>query len=54
MANSDSVKIGDQVMVIGAPYGLSHSMTVGWISARWAPNTVYKRCRWPSSSRRTP
>ena len=42
MANSDAVKIGDQVMVIGAPYGLSHSMTVGWISARWAPNTVYK------------
>jgi serine protease Do len=42
MANSDSVKIGDQVVVIGAPYGLSHSMTVGWISARWAPNTVYK------------
>jgi serine protease Do len=42
MANSDAVKIGDQVVVIGAPYGLSHSMTVGWISARWAPNTVYK------------
>ena len=42
MANSDTVKIGDQVMVIGAPYGLSHAMTVGWISARWAPNTVYQ------------
>jgi serine protease Do len=42
MANSDTVKIGDQVVVIGAPYGLSHAMTVGWISARWAPNTVYK------------
>jgi serine protease Do len=42
MANSDTVRIGDQVMIIGAPYGLSHSMTVGWISARWAPNTVYK------------
>ena len=27
---------------IGAPYGLSHSMSVGWISARWPPNTVYK------------
>jgi serine protease Do len=42
MADSDGVKIGDQVVVIGAPYGLSHSMTVGWISARWGPNTVYK------------
>ena len=42
MADSDAVRIGDQVVVIGAPYGLSHSMTVGWISARWLPNTVYK------------
>lgn len=42
MANSDTVKVGDQVMVIGAPYGLGHAMTVGWISARWAPNTVYQ------------
>jgi S1-C subfamily serine protease len=42
MANSDSVQVGDQVVIVGAPYGLSYSMTVGWISARWAPNTVYK------------
>ena len=42
MANSDKVRIGDQVIVIGAPYGLSRSMTVGWISAKWPPNTVYK------------
>ena len=42
MANTDSVMVGDQVIVIGAPYGLSHSLSVGWISARWAPNTVYR------------
>jgi serine protease Do len=42
MANSDVVRVGDQVIVIGAPYGLRHSVSVGWISARWAPNTVYK------------
>ena len=42
MADSNAVRVGDQVMVIGAPYGLSHSMSVGWISARWPPNTVYK------------
>ena len=42
MANSESVRIGDQVIVVGAPYGLAHSMTVGWISARWGPNTIYK------------
>jgi serine protease Do len=42
LANSESVRIGDQVIVVGAPYGLAHSMTVGWISARWGPNTIYK------------
>ena len=42
MADSNTVRVGDQVMIIGAPYGLSHSMSVGWISARWPPNTVYK------------
>jgi len=29
-------------MVIGAPYGLAHSMSVGWISARWPPNTIFR------------
>ena len=42
MANSDSVRVGDPVMIIGAPYGLSHSMSAGWISARWPANTVYR------------
>jgi len=42
LADSDTVLVGDQVIVIGAPYGLSHSMSVGWISARWPPNTIYK------------
>jgi S1-C subfamily serine protease len=34
--------VGDQIIIIGAPYGLSHSLTTGLISARWAPNTVYR------------
>ena len=42
MGNSDTVRVGDQVMVIGAPYGLAYSTSAGWISARWPPNTVYK------------
>ena len=43
LANSDTVRVGDPVIVIGAPYGLSHSLTTGLISARWPPNTVYRR-----------
>ena len=42
MANSDTVRVGDQAIVVGAPYGLSHSMSAGFISARWPPNTVYR------------
>jgi serine protease Do len=42
MGDSDTVQVGQQVMVVGAPYGLSYSMSVGWISARWAPNTIFR------------
>jgi len=42
MANSDTVRVGDSVYIVGAPYGLSYSLSMGIISARWAPNTVYK------------
>jgi len=42
MADSDTVRVGDPVMIIGAPYGLSHSMSAGWISAKWPANSVYR------------
>src|SRR5215467_3928978 len=42
MADSDKVQIGDPVYIVGAPYGLSYSLSAGLISARWAPNTVHK------------
>jgi len=42
LGDSERVRVGDQVVVVGAPYGLSYSLSVGWISARWPRNTVYR------------
>jgi S1-C subfamily serine protease len=42
LADSDGVRVGEQIIIVGAPYGLSYSLSAGWISARWAPNTVYR------------
>ena len=42
MADSSTVHVGDPVIIVGAPYGLAYSLSAGYISARWAPNTVYK------------
>jgi serine protease Do len=41
LADSDTVRVGDQILIVGAPYGLSHAMSAGWISARWPANSVY-------------
>lgn len=41
LANSSAVRVGDQALVVGAPYGLAYSLSVGYISARWPPNSVY-------------
>jgi serine protease Do len=41
-ANSDPIRVGDPIFIVGAPYGLSYSLSQGIISARWAPNTVTK------------
>jgi S1-C subfamily serine protease len=39
-ADSDTVRVGDPVFIVGAPYGLSHSLSAGIISARWEADTV--------------
>jgi len=40
LTDSDPVRVGDEVFIVGAPYGLSHSLSAGIISARWEANTV--------------
>jgi S1-C subfamily serine protease len=40
IADSNGVAVGDTVFIIGAPYGLTHALSSGIISAHWKPNTV--------------
>ena len=40
LGDSDSKEVGDEVFVVGAPYGLSHTLTAGHISGR---HTLNKR-----------
>jgi serine protease Do len=37
IGDSDAVSVGDQVFVVGAPFGQSHTLTVGHVSARRHP-----------------
>ena len=39
--NSDRAEVGDQVFIIGAPYGIAHTLSVGYVTGRHKPNTVY-------------
>jgi S1-C subfamily serine protease len=41
LGDSDSAKVGDQVFVIGAPYGIAHTLTVGHVSARRTPSQLF-------------
>lgn len=34
LGDSDTARVGDQVFVIGAPYGIAHTLTVGHVSGR--------------------
>src|SRR5215469_12517898 len=40
LTDSDPIRVGDPVFIVGAPYGLSHSLSAGIISARWQADTV--------------
>jgi len=41
LGDSDTAMVGDQVFVIGAPYGIAHSLTVGHVSARRTPSQLF-------------
>jgi len=41
MGDSDKAEVGDQVFVVGAPLGISHTLTVGHLSARRTPNMTF-------------
>src|SRR2546425_4394424 len=41
LGDSDAVEVGEQVFVVGAPLGVSHTLTVGYISGRRKPNATF-------------
>lgn len=41
LGNSSDAAIGDQIFVIGAPYGIAHSLSVGHISGRRTPTQLF-------------
>jgi S1-C subfamily serine protease len=40
VGDSDDAQVGDPVFVVGAPFGASHTLTVGHLSARRKPDKV--------------
>ena len=42
LGDSDDANIGDESFIIGAPYGIGHTLTVGYMSGRRRPETVCK------------
>ena len=41
LGDSDTTQVGDRVFVVGAPFGISHSLSVGYVSARRTPNNLF-------------
>jgi serine protease Do len=41
LGDSDKDNVGDQIFVVGAPFGISHTLTVGYLSARRRPNATF-------------
>ena len=41
LGDSDKAEVGDEIFVVGAPFGISHTLTVGHVSARRRPNATF-------------
>lgn len=41
LGDSDKMQVGDDVFIIGAPYGIGHSVSVGHVSARRPANVAF-------------
>jgi serine protease Do len=41
LGDSDQAEVGDEIFIVGAPAGMSPTLTVGHISARRHPNTMF-------------
>jgi S1-C subfamily serine protease len=41
LGDSDKTEVGDRVFIVGAPHGISHTLTVGYVSGRRRPNLIY-------------
>jgi S1-C subfamily serine protease len=41
LGDSNSAKVGDQIFIVGAPFGFSHTLTVGHVSGRRQPNELF-------------
>lgn len=37
LGDSNALDVGDQIFAVGTPHGLSHSLSVGWVSGRRGP-----------------
>jgi serine protease Do len=41
LGDSDKAEVGDEIFIVGAPFGMSHTLTVGHVSARRRPNATF-------------
>jgi S1-C subfamily serine protease len=42
LGDSDAMAVGDRIFIVGAPLGMSHTLTVGYISGRRKPNLTVR------------